>query len=191
MSMQIFTCPGGPEGQHQWTRPAQRGRPPSHCPKHPPSNERKNGGRDKTEDHADNDKVDPNPPASDTPVQVRDNPFITRAKNPFIERAKRAAEERQAEVEPEPEPVDLRSREEQILEESEAIEEKVKHANTKYLDAFVAASSYKGDEDPHVETREAARLWDRADKAQNALINHLNRRRVLNAEMEKLTAPAL
>lgn len=175
----ILTCPGGNDGQHQWKREG-RGRPPRFCPKHDP---RKNGNKSpsKTED------ITAPEPASDN-SETRSNPFIERSRNPFIEKAKRAAEERPPE--PKPKPVDLRSREERIFEEAEAIDEKVKRANQKYTDVFMTAVTYPGNEDPHEEAREAAQLWDKADKAQNTLVNLLNRQRVLNAELEKLTAPA-
>jgi hypothetical protein len=185
--LQILNCAGPPA--HEWDRPAQRGKPPRYCPKHDP---RKNGNQD--QDHAKNSQADSSPSKGATPDSIsRPNPFIERARNPFIERAKRKqAEALKQEDKPAREVIeDTRTREERLFEESEQIDEMIARANAKYTEAFLAATHYPGNIDPHEEKREAAHLWDKADIAQNTLINMLNRKRYLDAELEKMTSPVL
>lgn len=196
MKHQVLKCPGPPA--HTWEREGGRGRPPSTCPDHAPQKGKdENLGKAKARDA----KASKNGPRQDADVHTgeprevpRGNPFIERARNPFIERANAAAKRNTEVVEPpkpRPKPVDNRTEEEKLLEEAEEMEGIIKTANERYMLALKAATDYDDSGDAYEVARNINRLWDKADRAMNNLIMALNRKRFLDGELEKLTAPVV
>ena len=122
------------------------------------------------------------------PAMAEESPQKTERVNPFIAKANRDKMTKLAEAKAEKRVERAKREDEAVEQEYLEIDERIEAAKERYAETFKAAMAI----DYSYETAEAFnKAWNRSDQAQSVLINLLARKRNLEAEVERMTAPAV
>ena len=165
MSKQI-QCAAG----HMFEHKGGRGRPPMYCPEHKPAKpaSKKSGQGTAVEGST------VNPPV---------NPFIKRAHQKKMAELRAKRDEKKERSQQEQDAAEMEKLEEEYL----TIDEKIDSATSAYTASFKAANAINYS----IETADAFnKAWGKSDRAQYTLMSLLSRKRVIEARVEQLTAPA-
>lgn len=173
---------------HEWTRPAQRGKPPKRCPEHSAQNSRPTpeaGQASRTESESNRGSAGSASGNGGGNQASGESTGATAQQNPFVLKAQRAQQEAERQKMAALREAKARKSEERSAEELEnmrkeleTIDERIEETSKAYSEALAAAvkvASVGKDFDT---------AWNRADSKQDATIRLLNRKKFIKSRLD-------